>query len=168
MIAAAANSAPAAGHPDPEIPPARPPRPPQRRGGRWLAAALLGVLAALLAAIGTLWWWAGTDGSLATALRWAGARLPLHAEAATGSLRAGGTVQRLVWSQDGLRVEVDDAELRWTPAALLARTLRIERLAARRIRIDDQRPAGAPSAGPPPSLALPLHVQVPAVAAAVA
>ena len=162
-IAAAANSAPAAGHPDPEIPPAHPPRPPQRRGGRWLAAALLGVLAALLAAIGTLWWWAGTDGSLATALRWAGARLPLHAEAATGSLRAGGTVQRLVWSQDGLRVEVDDAELRWTPAALLARTLRIERLAARRIRIDDQRPAGAPSAGPPPSLALPLHVQVDAL-----
>ncbi|MBS0303124.1 MAG: DUF490 domain-containing protein, partial [Proteobacteria bacterium] len=127
---------------------------------RWLAAALLGVLVVLLAAMGTLWWWAGTEGSLATALRWAGTHLPLRAEAATGSLRAGGAVQRLVWSQNGLRVEVDDAELRWAPAALLQRTLRIERLAARRILIDDRSPAGAPSAGPPASLALPLRVRV--------
>jgi len=130
---------------------------------RWPQRLLAGLLAAAGLAAGGLWLWAGSEGSLASALTWVGARQPLQAEGVTGTLRGGGTVRRLVWSQDGLRVEADEAELRWRPAALLSRTLRIEQLSARRLLIDDQRPASTPPAGPPEALTLPLHVRVAAL-----
>jgi len=121
----------------------------------------VGLVAALLLALAGAWVWAGTEGSLAAALRWAGAAQPLVAEGITGSLRGGGQVRRLAWDSGGLRVQVQDAELRWTPAALLHRRLQIDRLSAGRIEIDDQSPASAEtSAGPPPSVALPLALQV--------
>ena len=132
---------------------------------RWrlVPTALAVVLAAGLLALAAAWVWAGSEGSLARVLHWVGAYQPLTAERVTGSLRGGGTVGRLAWAQDGLRVEVDEAELRWRPAALLARTLHIDRLAAGRIAIDDQRPAGEPSDGPPESLALPLTLRIDAL-----
>jgi len=129
----------------------------------WPRRLLAGLLAAAALAGGGAWLWAGSEGSLASALTWVGARQPLQAEGVTGTLRGGGTVRRLVWSQDGLRVEADEAELRWRPAALLSRTLRIEQLSARRLLIDDQRPASTPPAGPPEALTLPLHVRVAAL-----
>ncbi|MBP7537781.1 MAG: DUF490 domain-containing protein, partial [Ottowia sp.] len=138
----------------------------RRRIWRWLGGLLAALLALLLLALGGLWWWAGSEGSLATALRWAGAQQPLVSDEVTGSVRSGGKVRRLVWDKDGLRVEVHDAELQWTPAALLARTLQIDTLSARRIVVDDQRPKGdEPAAGPPESFALPLHIQVKALRA---
>lgn len=156
--AAHAALAPAEGHFPPES--ATPPAAPPRRRWRRLGAALLALALLLAALLAGAWVWMGREGSLATALRWAGARQPLVTDEVTGTLRGGGKVRRLVWQQNGLRVEVQDAELRWTPAALLRRTLRIDRLAAARILIDDHRPRGEPSAGPPASLALPLHIEV--------
>ncbi|MCL1962346.1 MAG: translocation/assembly module TamB domain-containing protein [Desulfovibrionaceae bacterium] len=132
--------------------------PPPRRG-RWprLLAWLLADLAlALLLALAGAWLWAGTEGSLATALRWVSAVQPIVAEGVTGKLRGAGKARRLTWESDGLRVEVQDAELRWTPAAL-----RIDHFSASRIEIDHRSSSNdAPSAGPPQSLALPLGLQV--------
>lgn len=140
--------------------------PPRRRWWRVLAWVLGGCAVALLLALGGLWVWAGSEGSLATALRWAGARQPIVTDEVTGNLRSAGKVKRLVWAQGGLRVEVYDAELRWTPAALLGRTLQIDHLSASRIVVDDQRPKSTePSAGPPDSVALPIKLQVKALAA---
>lgn len=136
---------------------------PLRRAAR--AAALGGLLAlALLAAAGAgLWHWAGREGSLASTLRWAGAHWPLASAQVSGSLLHGGTAQQLVWQQDGLRVQVDNATLRWTPAALLRRTLHIEQLTATRVLIDDQRPPSPPASAPPATLALPLRLRIDAL-----
>ena len=140
--------------------------PPRRRGPlRWLLWAVLALLLLLALALGGVWIWAGSEGSLATALRLAGAQQPLVTDEVTGTVRGGGKVRRLVWDKAGLRVEVHDAELLWTPAALLHRTLQIDQLSATRIVIDDQRPKGEPSAGPPTSLALPLNIEVKALRA---
>ena len=164
IIAASARPAGAEGQFDSETATTPPVR--RRRIWRWLGGLLAALLALLLLALGGLWWWTGSEGSLATALRWAGAQQPLVSDEVTGSVRSGGKVRRLVWDKDGLRVEVHDAELQWTPAALLARTLQIDTLSARRIVVDDQRPKGdEPAAGPPESFALPLHIQVKALRA---
>ena len=136
-----------------------------RRGWRLLGWLLAALLALLMIALGGLWWWAGSEGSLATALRWAGAQQPLVTDEVTGNLRGGGKLRRLVWEKAGLRVEVHDAELRWTPAALLRGRLQIDQLSARRIVIDDQRAPSEPASGPPPSLALPLDIRVEALSA---
>jgi translocation and assembly module TamB len=113
---------------------------PAKPGRRWLkTVALAGggtVLLAVLAVSG-LWWWAGTDGSLATALRWAEQSLPLSAGRTTGSLRAGGHIERLVWQQDGLTVQADDVSLAWQPGALLQGMLKFERLAVASLQVDD-------------------------------
>ena len=139
-----------------------PPAP--RRRSRWLRGLAWlpgGMILVLLLALAGVWVWAGAEGSLATALRWAGAVQPLTAEGVTGNLRNAGKVRRLVWQQGGLRVQVQDAEWRWTPAALLGRTLQIDRLSASRIEIDDQSPqSAAPSVGPPASVALPVKLQI--------
>lgn len=151
----ASSQAPSPAAPGPALPPAR------RRWLRWLGALLAALIVLPLLALAALWVWAGTEGSLATALRLAGARVPLVTDEVTGNLRSSGKVQRLVWEQGGLRVEVHDAALEWTPAALLRGTLHIGRLSASRILIDDQRPpSGQPSAGPPATVALPLKLDV--------
>ena len=142
--------------------------PPPRRRRRWLRAlswSLGGLVTLLLAGLTGLWIWTGSEGSLATALRWAGAQQPIVTEEVTGNIRGSGKVRRLVWEQGGLRIEVHDAALSWTPAALLARTLQIDHLSASRILVDDQRPAGEPSTGPPESIALPIKLQVKELAA---
>ncbi len=142
---------------------ARPAATPARRrqGLLTITTWSLGGLIALLAlALAGVWIWAGSEGSLATALRWAGAAQPIVTEEVSGNLRSSGKVRRLVWEQGGLRIEVHDAEIRWTPAALLTRTLQIDTLGASRILVDDQRPKGEPSTGPPESVALPIRLQV--------
>lgn len=124
---------------------------------RWIAriTMLLGVTAVALLA--GLWLWSGSEGSLATTLRWAGQRLPLTAEQVSGSLRQGGRAGQLVWNQEGLKVTVDDAELRWHTLALLQGRLDIEHLGARRIVVDDQSPSGGTQ---PAAFTLPLALQI--------
>ncbi|MDR0479936.1 MAG: translocation/assembly module TamB domain-containing protein [Burkholderiaceae bacterium] len=135
----------------------------------WLRLALLplaGLLLALVVTLAALWVWTGTQGSLATALRWAGRWTPIAAQGVQGDLRHGGTADQLTWAQGGLRVQVRGARLSWSPGALLHRTLHVRQLAAAQIVIEHQpTPVSAqPAAGPPASFALPLTVRVDALA----
>lgn len=127
---------------------------------RWLTAMAVAagsVLLLAVLAVALTWWWAGTEGSLATALRWLAHSQPLTAGRATGSLREGGHVEQLTWQQEGLSVEVRDVSLAWQPWSLLHGTLRLDRLAAGSVQVHDQRPPSAPSP-PPTALGLPLRV----------
>ena len=133
---------------------------------RWLLWFVLGLLVLVLALAAGLWVWSGQPGSLATVLRLAGAHVPLVSDNAQGSVRRGGTVEKLVWDKDGMRVEVQGAELLWQPMALLHGQLQIDTLSARRIEITDQRaPSTAPASGPPQQLSLPLAIEVKAISA---
>lgn len=137
------------------------------RTGLWLTGSALGLL---LAAVVALWLWAGTPGSLAQALAWAerwtqapGATPgPLHTENVDGSLRGGGRIGSLRWSQDGLSVQAEDVALQWDDAlwtdALRGRGLHIPSLSIRNLRVDDQRP---PTPGEPlADLSLPLPLSL--------
>ena len=129
---------------------------------RWLRAAvwtLFTLLLLVLVMTGSLFWWAGTDGSLATALRWAGKTQPLTAQGATGALLADGHIDTLAWQQDGLAVTARDVRLNWQPMSLLEGELTISQLAVGQLTIDDQRPASIEvPAEPPIALQLPLPV----------
>lgn len=137
--------------------PAQPARPPRRwlRATAW-AVGSVAVLA--VSATAGAWWWAGTDGSLATALGWVARTQPLSAERVTGSLRAGGHVGQLVWQQDGLRVDVRDVTLAWQPWSLLHGTLEVNRLAAASVQVNDERAPSTTPSVPPSALGLPLPV----------
>jgi translocation and assembly module TamB len=147
----------------PTTPPAMPPEPPRprrkpRRGWRIAAWTVGGIAVLIIAVTSAAWWWAGTDGSLATALRWIGRSQPLGAERVSGSLRAGGHVGQLAWEQNGLRVDVRDATLAWQPWSLLHGILKINRLAAATVQVTDQRPPSTTPSVPPSALGLPLPV----------
>ena len=136
-------------------------------GRRWLKItgfAGAGLLALVVATTAALWWWAGTDGSLATALRWTSRSQPLTAGRVTGSLRAGGHIDQLRWQQNGLGITARDVSLAWQPWSLLHGTLKFDRLAAASVQVNDQRPTAAPST-PPAALRLPLPVTLDAFSA---
>ena len=133
--------------------------PSQRHWLKIAALAVAGLLALAVAITAGLWWWAGTEGSLATALRWAGRSQPLSAERATGSLRAGGHIDQLQWRQGGLEATARDVSLAWEPWSLLRGRLKLDRVAAASVEVIDRRPAAAPSL-PPETLRLPLAVTV--------
>ncbi len=124
-----------------------------------IAAAVAGsVVVAAVLATAALWWWAGSDGSLATGLRWVAQYQPLVSEGASGSLRKGGAVKRLVWQQDGMTVEAINVAFSWQPWSLLHATLKLNSLSAATIRVNDQRPASATPSLPPTALGLPLQI----------
>lgn len=143
----------------------RPAKPPVKRKAKparsWLktsARAVGGLIALAVGATGVLWWWAGTDGSLAAGLQWASESQPLKFEKATGSLRAGGHVDRLEWRQDGVQALARDVTLAWQPWSLLHGTLKLNRLAAASIEVTDARPPSPTPSLPPNALGLPLKV----------
>lgn len=142
----------------PPPPEARAAARPRRRWTRALAAFIAALLLVLLLALVSVWWWSGNEGSLASALRWAGRAQPLSAEGVSGSLRAGGQVQTLRWQQERLQLVASDVQLRWHPLSLLTGTLRLERLAAASLTVDDQRPPAEAAAAPPASVALPFRL----------
>ncbi|MDO8280027.1 MAG: DUF490 domain-containing protein, partial [Burkholderiaceae bacterium] len=131
---------------------------------RWMkgvagAALLCGML--LVVAAAAVWVWAGSEGSLSTALQWAARLQPVTAEGISGSLRAGGSVRLLQWENAALRVRAEDVTLSWQPLTLIEGRLRLERLGARLLRIEDLRTSKAPAvSAPPESLTLPLPVSV--------
>ena len=132
----------------------------RRLFSRFLAATalLLGLT------VSGVWWWSGSEGSLATALRWVSqstllpAALSLNAEDVTGSIRQGGRVERLVWQDAGLRVTASQLEVRWQVLALLSNRLHIDRLHLASLQIDRIETDEMPPSTPPPSLRLPLAV----------
>ena len=132
----------------------RPPKP-RRRVLRTLGKTIIGAAALAVGATAALWWWTGTDDSLATALYWAGRAQPLVANGVSGSLRAGGHIDQLQWQQGGLSVKASDISLAWQPWALLDGTLQLDRLTAGQVQVSDRR---APSATP---ATLPDHIRLP-------
>ncbi|MFZ3082675.1 MAG: DUF490 domain-containing protein, partial [Rhodoferax ferrireducens] len=127
-----------------------------------LAATLLGVL--VLA--GALWFWSGSGTSLATSLGQLARYLPagqtLQAKDVSGSLRGGGSIGWLRWQQGELSVELHDVTIAWSLRPLLGGELRLGKVAARHLRIEDRRPASEPTTRTPPTdLRLPLRVDLP-------
>ncbi|MDB5870135.1 MAG: hypothetical protein JWP96_2467, partial [Polaromonas sp.] len=131
---------------------------PARRWLKIVSSAGVGLIALVVGTTGAVWWWAGSEGSLATALGWAGRSQPLTIENATGSLRGGGHIDTLQWQQDGLTVHASDVSLAWHPGSLLDGTLRLDRLAAASVQVTDERPTPPTPAAPPTALGLPLRV----------
>ena len=132
-----------------------------RPARRWLKTAAWtagGLVALAVGTTGALWWWAGTEGSLAQGLRWAGQSQPLTFGRATGSLRAGGHIDQLRWQQDGITVDAQDVSLAWQAWSLLQGTLKLDRLAAARVEVTDVRPPSPTPATPPNALGLPLRI----------
>ncbi|MDB5742732.1 MAG: hypothetical protein JWR68_1047 [Polaromonas sp.] len=128
---------------------------------RWLKVAAnvgVGLIALAVGTTGALWWWAGTEGSLATALDWAGRSQPLTVERASGSLRAGGHIDALHWQKDGLTVDARDVSLAWRPWSLLHGTLSLDRLAVGSVQVKDERSPNATPPSPPAALGLPVRV----------
>ena len=141
--------------------PATAPRP-QHRLWRWLGWGLLLPALLLTALLAGLGWWARQPGSLAAVLIRLPALLPagyqLQTREVDGSIAAGGRIGQLDWSQPGLRVQIDQLDVRWSAPALWQGRLELPVLHAARVRIDDQRPSGP--GGPPTDLRLPLPIQV--------
>src|SRR5690606_5614489 len=108
----------------PTRPAARPVRSALRRVlgfGMWSVSTLLALLIAVLLAF---WIWAGTAGSLAQTLVWAQDWLEnrseplgqLQTEGVEGSLRGGGQIAALQWTQNRLSVQANGVQLDWSSA----------------------------------------------------
>jgi translocation and assembly module TamB len=125
-----------------------PPR--RRRWWRWVLGLLgLVVLLPVLAVAGGLFW-ANTEGGRATIARLAGSYVPgLSIEGLQGPLPGRLRFARLTMSDEqGVWLEVEDADLDWDPRALFRRELHVEALTARRVAVHRLPPAGPEE--PPP------------------
>ncbi len=123
------------------------------RGVGWTLLALVLLLAI---AVGVL---LGT----ASGSRWLLAQVPgLTVEAFDGRLGQRWQADRLLWEQDGNRVEVGKPRFAWSPGCLLKRTLCIDELIAGDIVLNFPPTEPAPDAEPftLPDLDLPLALQV--------
>ncbi|MFN3375694.1 MAG: translocation/assembly module TamB domain-containing protein [Burkholderiaceae bacterium] len=129
---------------------------------RWL----LWPATALALAMVALWLWAGSAASLPQALALVQHLLPaeqrLEFEGTQGSLRDGGQLARLQWTQPGLRVQVHGLRWSWDLQALLGGTLRLTELSAEAVTVE-QGPTPAPKSPrtPPAQATLPLTIDTP-------
>lgn len=136
---------------------------PTPKSPRKTARGLLAWLTGCGLALGLLWWWSGTAGSLGSSLRAIAWLLPagqsLHASQVQGSLRHGGQVGQLQWEKSGLQAQALDLSLTmdWSRLAL-QHTLPLGQLSIGRLSITDRRPTSAPQA--PQSLQWPLHIDL--------
>ena len=122
-------------------------------GAARIVAILLVVLLVALSLLSAgVWWWAGTDGSLAWALQRVTGWQPITAEGVSGSLRSGLRIQRLVWERDGLRAEAGDVRIEWSPQSLLAGELHLRQFTAASLQMTDRRLAPPGPRMPPLSL----------------
>lgn len=129
--------------------------PPVARPRRWrLAWAALGTSVAVLGgALVGLWHWSAQEGSLATALNWGMRWAPgaLKVDGVQGSLRLGGQVASLSWTQPDVSLHIQGFRLTLPEGAWLQlwqqRQLLIAELHADSVVLDDQRPP-SPSAPP--------------------
>ena len=133
----------------------------------WVIGAGIGLLAAgALAA----WLWAATPGSLAQTIGWAQSWLKgqdtpigqLNTDGVEGSLRGGGRIAELQWTQDGLRVQAQGVQLSWRDALftdlLRGNGARIDQLTINKLSVHDERPPTPTE--PMFELALPLPVSL--------
>lgn len=123
------------------------------RGVGW---ALLALVLLLAIAVGVL---LGT----ASGSRWLMAQVPgLTVEAFEGKLGQRWQADRLLWEQDGNRVEVQQPRLAWAPGCLLKRTLCIDELTAGDIVLNFPPTEPSPDAEPftLPDIDLPVALQV--------
>jgi translocation and assembly module TamB len=165
--------------PDPSAPPSSAPQTPQaatqplrfvQRLGKmllWVVGTGVGLVAAGALAI---WLWAATPGSLAQALGWAQSWLrhqdapigQLDTQGTEGSLRSGGRIATLTWTQDGLRVQAQGVQLDWGDALftelMRGSGVRLDRLTIERLSVRDVRPSTPTE--PMQSLVLPLPVSL--------
>lgn len=124
---------------------------------------LAGLLLATLGLLAGLWFWSGSDASLAAALQQVQRLLPagqtLETRDVRGSVRFGGHIGWLHWQQGDLSVVAQDVGLAWEPIALLQRELRLSQLRIGHLSIQDQRaPTPAAPSTPPTDLGLPFQV----------
>jgi len=99
----------------------------------------------------------------ASGSRWLLGQVPgLTVEAFEGRLGQRWQAERLIWEQDGSRVEVQQPRLAWSPACLLKRTLCIDELVIGDIDLSFPPSEPDPAAEPfsLPELDLPLALQV--------
>ncbi|MBA2962191.1 translocation/assembly module TamB domain-containing protein [Ramlibacter sp. CGMCC 1.13660] len=127
---------------------------------RWLLGTLFGLVLLVLAVAAALWLWSGTEGSARFVLEQVARRQPLVVEGVRGDLRHGLQADRVAWQQDGLAAEARQVELAWQPLALLQGVLRLDRLTAAVVRIEDRRPPSGTRPQPPASVALPIQVAI--------
>lgn len=139
---------------------------------RYALFGLLGLSLLAMASLGGAWVWAGSATSLATLLTRIAPYLPadqsLTVSEISGSLREGGRIGHLQWRMGELSIEADDIELGWTLLPLWDGELRVSQFAAKRLRIDDRRPATPPlDKAPPANFSLPIKLNVPFAIASV-
>ncbi len=125
----------------------------------WLLATLM----LLMALAGGLWLWSDSNTSLATVIGQLSRVLPagqtLESRDINGSVRAGGQIGWLRWSEGNLSIEARDVRVGWSLAALLHRELRLSELSVGHLRIEDKRaPTPDAASAPPTAVSLPLRV----------
>lgn len=133
------------------------------RALRWTAAGLLALVLCVAAAVGGLWVWSGSEGSLPTALQLAQNWLPLIlkdgqtlvVQDAKGVLRDGGSIGLLQWRHGAQAVDLENLQVRWDWRALKAGRLFLPTLKAKRLRFED-----TSASSPLVDLYLPLPMDV--------
>ncbi|MDD2712611.1 MAG: translocation/assembly module TamB domain-containing protein [Simplicispira sp.] len=141
--------------------------PPRRHMRFWrVSAGLLALLLLAVVLLGTgAWVWSGRGTSLATTLaqvaRWLPPEQQLQTRDVSGSLRGGGTIGWLRWSNPTLAVEVEDARIGWSLAPLLQRSVKLGEVHAARVRITSTPQPDAPPPEPLQQLVLPVSIDLP-------
>ena len=170
--------------PPPEEQSSPPPRPTRgqrvarvaRRTARISAWGALALLVLVLLAAGGLWYWSAGDQSLNTTLhivqRYMPAGSRFQAHGVRGTLRQGGHIDQLVYTQSGsqgpdsgaLTLTLDNVDLQWDWTALRDRATRLRHLHAQRVTFADTRVADPHKAKEAfTSLVLPVGVDAPFV-----
>ena len=130
------------------------------RAFRALAGTLAVLVILLTLVAGGLWWWSGTDGSLAWLLQRVGRSQPLVAEGVSGSMRSGLKVKRLTWERDGLKFVAEDVRIEWSPLSLISRELKLDQLHAAALKVTNTRPPSSEKLKAPESIELPLKLDI--------
>lgn len=96
---------------------------------RWLLWFLASLIVAVAALLGGAWWWSGQDDSLARVIaivqRYLPADQQLQASDVRGSLRRGGSIGNLQWSNPAIRVDMSNATIGWTLDNIWDREVRL-------------------------------------------
>ena len=141
-----------------------PPPPPPRRRRRYVLGTVLAlcafvglVVVLIVAAYVAL----GTQRALDYVVQRAMDRSEDHLviEGATGSLLSTVLVDRIAWNGEGMNVEAREIALTWSPWDLLSRKFIVQGLGAKQLSLEFK-PSEGTGTGLPPSLAVPLEVDV--------